>query len=195
MTLPGFFQGTGMPDAGWWEALWPNPAKVLADVGLEAGMSAVDLCCGDGWFPLSMVKIARHVIGIDIDAGLLETARTRLTETGVTNCTFVEADAFEIGRVLRAPADHVFLANVFHGVPRRIGACTCRARRSQAGRSVGDRQLARKAARRNGNPGRAERTSDGITDGARADHCICRAKWPRVAQPDKGVTLSLRRCF
>jgi hypothetical protein len=30
MTTPGFFQGTGMPDPGWWEALWPGPAKVLA---------------------------------------------------------------------------------------------------------------------------------------------------------------------
>ena len=32
---PGFFQGTGMPDPGWWEALWPEPAKVLADVGVK----------------------------------------------------------------------------------------------------------------------------------------------------------------
>jgi hypothetical protein len=26
----GFFQGTEMPTAGWWEALWPDPAAVLA---------------------------------------------------------------------------------------------------------------------------------------------------------------------
>jgi len=37
MTLPGFFNGTGMPDAGWWEALWPEPAAVLRDVGLAPG--------------------------------------------------------------------------------------------------------------------------------------------------------------
>jgi ubiquinone/menaquinone biosynthesis C-methylase UbiE len=127
MTLPGFFQGTGMPDAAWWEALWPNPAKVLADVGLEPGMSAVDLCCGDGWFTLWMAKIASDVIGIDIDAALLQTARTRLMEIGISNCTLVEADAFEIGRVLREPADHVLLANVFHGVPNGLGlACAVR---------------------------------------------------------------------
>jgi hypothetical protein len=28
MVLPGFFKGTEMPTAGWWEALWPEPAKV-----------------------------------------------------------------------------------------------------------------------------------------------------------------------
>jgi hypothetical protein len=25
--LPGFFTGTEMPSAGWWEALWPDPAS------------------------------------------------------------------------------------------------------------------------------------------------------------------------
>jgi hypothetical protein len=32
--LPGFFEGTKMPTAGWWEALWPNPADVLARVAM-----------------------------------------------------------------------------------------------------------------------------------------------------------------
>lgn len=27
---PGFFEGTEMPTAGWWEALWRDPAGVLA---------------------------------------------------------------------------------------------------------------------------------------------------------------------
>ena len=40
----GFFEGTGMPDPGWWEALWPDPAKVLQDVGVTPGMDVVDLC-------------------------------------------------------------------------------------------------------------------------------------------------------
>src|SRR5712672_2254023 len=26
MAIPGFFHGTGMPDPGWWEAFWPDPA-------------------------------------------------------------------------------------------------------------------------------------------------------------------------
>src|SRR5262249_56225184 len=64
---PGFFAGTEMPTAGWWEALWPDPANVLASVGVAPGMDVVDLCCGDGWFTLQIAKIAAHVVAIAID--------------------------------------------------------------------------------------------------------------------------------
>ena len=67
ISTAGFFEGTGMPDPGWWEALWPDPAGVLAKVGLNPGMDVIDLCSGDGWFTLQIAKIARHVIAIDID--------------------------------------------------------------------------------------------------------------------------------
>jgi hypothetical protein len=30
----GFFQATEMPNSGWWEALWADPAGVLAKVGI-----------------------------------------------------------------------------------------------------------------------------------------------------------------
>ena len=116
--LPGFFEGTGMPDPGWWEALWPDPTKVLRDVGVTPGMDVVDLCSGDGWFSFPLAKMARSVIAIDIDAALLEAAKMRISERGgAPNCTFVEADAYDIAKVVRQPVDHVFLANTFHGVP------------------------------------------------------------------------------
>ena len=108
-----------MPTAGWWEALWPDPAGVLAAVGIEPGMEVVDLCSGDGWFTLQIAKIARHVIAIDIDPSLLEVARHRLTESGATNCDFVAGDAYELAKLVSGPADFVFLANAFHGVPDR----------------------------------------------------------------------------
>jgi SAM-dependent methyltransferase len=117
--VPGFFQGTEMPTAGWWEALWPDPAGVLAAVGVKRGMEVVDLCSGDGWFTLQIAKIARHVIAIDIDPAMLEVARHRLTENGVTNCDFVAGDAYELAELIPAPTDFVFMANAFHGVPDR----------------------------------------------------------------------------
>jgi len=114
----GFFEGTGMPDPGWWEALWPDPAKVLRDVGVTPGMDVVDLCSGDGWFTFPLSRIARSVITIDIDAALLEAAKVRIAERGgAPNCTFVEADAYDVAKAVRHPVDHVFLANAFHGVP------------------------------------------------------------------------------
>lgn len=115
----GFFEGTEMPTAGWWEALWPDPAGVLAAVGIEADMEVVDLCSGDGWFTLQLAKMVRHVTAIDIDPGLLEVARHRLNESAVSNCNFVSGDAYELAALVPSSVDFVFMANAFHGVPDR----------------------------------------------------------------------------
>ena len=113
----GFFEGTEMPTAGWWEALWPDPAGVLRSVGVKPGMEVIDLCSGDGWFTLQITKIAKHVVAIDIDRKLLEVARQRLAEGGVTNCDYVAGDAYKISELWHTPVDFVFMANAFHGVP------------------------------------------------------------------------------
>lgn len=116
---PGFFQGTEMPTAGWWEALWPDPANVLATVGLRPDMDVIDLCSGDGWFTFQIAKIGRHVAAIDIDPSLLEVARHRLAESRIGNCDFIPGDAYDIAKLAGA-ADFVFMANAFHGVPDRL---------------------------------------------------------------------------
>ena len=121
---PAFFEGTAMPDPEWWEALWPDPAKVIADVGVTSGAAVVDLCSGDGWFTLPLARIARSVVAIDIDGKMLEAAKLRIAERGgAANCTFVEADAYDLARHVTGPADHVFLANAFHGVPDKPRLC------------------------------------------------------------------------
>ncbi len=115
--IPGFFQGTELPDDGWWKALWPDPAMVLAAAGLTKGADAIDLCCGDGWFTLPMAKVARHVFAIDIDRKLLDAARRQLENAGVSNCDLIEGDAYDVARLVPRPVDFVFMANAFHGVP------------------------------------------------------------------------------
>ena len=114
---PALFEGTEMPTAGWWDALWPDPAGVLEAVGLRRDMAAIDLCCGDGWFTLPMSKVAACVVAIDIDPNMLEAARDRLAAAGATNCEFVEGDAYELAELTRRPVDFVLMANAFHGVP------------------------------------------------------------------------------
>jgi protein-L-isoaspartate O-methyltransferase len=121
----GFFEGTEMPTAGWWEALWADPAAVLAAVGIQPGMEVIDLCSGDGWFTLQIAKVASHVIAIDIDRNLLEIARHRLGESNVTNCDFVAATAYDVADVAPRPVDYVFLANAFHGVPDQLRLARC----------------------------------------------------------------------
>lgn len=113
----GFFDGTEMPTAGWWEALWPAPVRVLEVVGMAPGMDVVDLCSGDGWFTLEIAKLVRRVAAIDIDAGMIEGARIRLAESGVDNCRFAACDANDIASQVSERVDFVFLANAFHGVP------------------------------------------------------------------------------
>jgi SAM-dependent methyltransferase len=120
----GFFEGTEMPTAGWWEALWPDPASVLANVGLKSCMDVIDLCSGDGWFTLPIARIARHVAAIDIDVALLEVARVRLKEAGVSNCDFIAGDAYDLARLWPKLVDLVFMANAFHGVPEPMRLAT-----------------------------------------------------------------------
>jgi SAM-dependent methyltransferase len=115
----GFFEGTEMPTAGWWEALWPDPVSVLVKVGIKSDMDVIDLCSGDGWFTLQIAKLARHVVAIDIEPALLEIARHRVAEGGAGNCNFVAGDAYDIAQLWPRPVDFVFLANAFHGVPDR----------------------------------------------------------------------------
>src|SRR5260370_35325567 len=101
--LLGFFQGTEMPTSGWWEALWPDPAGVLAALGVKPGMEVIDLCSGDGWFTLQIGKIARHVIAITIAAGFLEAPRHRLTETGRPNSKLPVAHASDLATLPPRP--------------------------------------------------------------------------------------------
>ena len=108
-----------MPTAGWWEALFPEPAAIIAQVGIAPGMVAIDLCAGDGWFTLQIAKRARQVVAIDIDRALLDASRARFSERGVANCTFIEGNAYDLAHLVGKPADFVFMANAFHGVPEQ----------------------------------------------------------------------------
>lgn len=119
--IVGFFPATTMPDADWWQELWPDPAKVLAEMGVEPGMVAVDLCCGDGLFTVPMARIAMRVYAIDIDRAMLDRARAHLAAAGAANCEFFVADAMTVDAVVPEPVDYVFLANTFHGVPDQLG--------------------------------------------------------------------------
>jgi SAM-dependent methyltransferase len=113
----GFFEGTEMPTAGWWEALWSAPRNVLMAVGISPEMEVVDLYSGDGWFTLEIARLARSVVAIDIDPQLLEVARIRLIENRVTNGSFLVGDAYDVQKLFGHQTDFVFMANSFHGVP------------------------------------------------------------------------------
>jgi len=111
------FPTTAMPDPDWWQALWPDPGSVIAAIGITGGMRVVDLCCGDGWFTEPIARVARQVLAIDLDPRMLELAGARLAAAGLTNCTIIEGDAYDVARLVPEPADYMLMANTFHGVP------------------------------------------------------------------------------
>jgi ubiquinone/menaquinone biosynthesis C-methylase UbiE len=113
----GIFPATAMPDPEWWEALWPRPREVLAGFGVDPGMEVVDLCCGDGLFTAALCGMARHVFAVDLDPGMLDLVRARMSAAGAANCDFIAGDAYEIARLVPRPVDLVLIANTFHGVP------------------------------------------------------------------------------
>jgi SAM-dependent methyltransferase len=124
---PGFFAGTEMPPAEWWQALWPDPAGVVTAVGIGPGMDVIDLCSGDGWFTLPMGRIAARVTAVDIDGAMIAAAGNRLVAAGVTNCRLLRGDAYALARLAPRRADFVFMANAFHGVPDkpRLARAVC----------------------------------------------------------------------
>jgi SAM-dependent methyltransferase len=119
-----FFPATTMPDWEWWRALWPDPAEVLRSLGIGPGMTAVDLCCGDGYFTAPMSRVVGEggrVIGIDMLPAMLEAAKAHVAREGLDNVTWIEADARHLPSVLARPVDMVVIANTFHGVPDKTG--------------------------------------------------------------------------
>lgn len=122
--LDGKFPATGMPDGDWWQALWPDPEGVLRRLGIEFGVSVLDLCCGDGHFTAPIAHIVGgigRVMALDLDAAMLEQAKARVAEAGIpaTTVRWLEGDASSLIDTVPSNPEYVFIANTFHGVPEK----------------------------------------------------------------------------
>ena len=115
----GGFPATSMPDPDWWNTLWPRPDQVLETLSLDKAAEVVDLCCGDGLFTIPLARMVRHITAIDLDPEMLSAASNRAVAEGITNCTFVVGDAYDLVELVPDLADAVLLANTFHGVPEQ----------------------------------------------------------------------------
>lgn len=118
MDSDNFFAATAMPDRDWWQALWPDPERVLSALGIEPKMTVLDLCCGDGYFTAPLAALVQgKVFGLDIDPDMLEKARAEVARQRTSVSKWLCGDANDLTELLSERVDFVLIANTFHGVP------------------------------------------------------------------------------
>jgi SAM-dependent methyltransferase len=108
---------SGMPEEAYWETLFDVPL-ILDRLGIDARFKdVVELGCGYGTFT---IPIARRISGtlttFDIDATMVERARQRAADAGVSNILYVEDDVFANGFGVKAASQGAcLLFNILHG--------------------------------------------------------------------------------
>ena len=112
------FQATQMPDRDWWSALWPDPKGVLKKLGVPKGETAVDLCCGDGYFtaPLSRLAVSGKVYAVELDPEILQQATEYLARWGGGNCIVIGDDARNLALHVHESVAFALIANTLHGI-------------------------------------------------------------------------------
>jgi len=124
MNHPGKIPDIAMPDSDWWQALWPDPEAVLRGLGIDFGVSVLDLCCGEGHFTATIAHIVGGIgrtMALDIDPEALVLAKNRTDNAGIPQeaIRWFECDAYDLVGKLPSNPEYVLIANTFHGVKDR----------------------------------------------------------------------------
>ena len=99
-------------------------AAVTSRLGLSAGLYVLDAGCGPG---LLTVPIARavgpkgRVLALDVQEGMIEKAKGRVAEAGLTNVDFLVGGLGQ-GRLPNSAFDRALLVTVLGEIPDRVGA-------------------------------------------------------------------------
>ncbi len=75
------------------ETMRTSAETLIDDIGVSSGMKVLDLGCGDGNTAIPAAKRGADVTGVDIASNLVQAAKSRAEESGLSNCTFREGDA------------------------------------------------------------------------------------------------------
>ena len=101
-------------DEQWTEA-WPKRERlteavspyVLAAADVQSGQRICDIGCGGGGLTITLAGLVGpdgEVVGYDLSAPLLDLARRRAVESGVSNVRFIDADV-QVSALNEAPFD------------------------------------------------------------------------------------------
>lgn len=94
--------------------------KVIATLGVTAGMRVADLGAGSGLFTIPLARVAGaagKVYGIDIDAGLLAIVADKAKAANLANVQTVVAGATQPN--LPEPVDLIFICDTMHHLPNQ----------------------------------------------------------------------------
>jgi ubiquinone/menaquinone biosynthesis C-methylase UbiE len=95
---------------------WQDAEAILADLGLKAGATFIDLGCGEGFFALPAARLVGtggRVYGLDIRPEAIGRLRERASAEGLTNLELKVGRAEETV-LCETCADFVFLGIVLH---------------------------------------------------------------------------------
>ncbi|WP_231510583.1 class I SAM-dependent methyltransferase [Fischerella sp. PCC 9605] len=116
----GRLAATSMPDRDWWTKLWSYPQETLKIMGLQSGMSVLDLGCGYGHFTIAAAQIVKPalVVGVDIDFPILAQARQAAQQ--LPNCLLLNQDILAITQVIANQFEYITIHSTFHGLPNPV---------------------------------------------------------------------------
>jgi ubiquinone/menaquinone biosynthesis C-methylase UbiE len=95
---------------------WQDPEVILRMLGIEPGMTFVDIGCGSGYFTLPaarMVGDSGKVYSLDVDPDAINALKTKALGAGLKNIRAVVGSG-EDTVLCDACADIIFFGNVLH---------------------------------------------------------------------------------
>jgi ubiquinone/menaquinone biosynthesis C-methylase UbiE len=95
---------------------WQNPEAILAEIGLKAGLTFIDVGCGGGFFSLPAARIiygGGNVYGIDINSSYIDELRELAAKENLHNMQLTVGKAEEVV-ICDSCGDIIFFGVVLH---------------------------------------------------------------------------------
>src|SRR5882762_5652668 len=81
------------------ESMRESGEALVMTLGITDGLEVLDLGCGDGTTALPAARLGANVLGVDIASNLVEEGNARAQSLGLSNCSFHEGDASDLGEL------------------------------------------------------------------------------------------------